>query len=152
MGIAMLSMQTRYALKAMIELALIPQDERLSASEIAAKTGISLKFLEATLGILRRSDLIESKLGKNGGYRLTRSPEETNFAEIIRVTNGPIALLPCVSKNFYKPCADCQDESSCRLRMVMNAARNHVLTVLENVSLADAVKQTDDVERHLDSL
>ncbi len=145
-------MQTRYALKAMIELALIAPEERLSASEISAKTGISLKFLEATLAILRRSDLIESKMGKNGGYRLARLPVETSFADIIRVTNGPIALIPCVSKNFYKPCADCKDERSCRLKLVMNAARNHVLAVLEQVTLADAVQQPIDMERYLESL
>lgn len=148
----MLSMETRYALKAMMDLAALPYGDSRSVAEIAESTGVPRKFLEAIVVKLKRHQLVESRRGKLGGYRLCRQAEEISFADIIRVTNGPIALIPCTSKYFYRPCADCPDEASCRLHTIMAAARDQILTVLEKVTLSEAVGTPDAFAQYMETL
>src|SRR5690348_11149131 len=134
----MLSQRGRYALKAMINLARGGPGARQVAL-IAADEAIPRKFLEAIMSDLRRANLVESTRGKLGGYRLARPADLITFGEIIRVTDGPLALIPCASRNFYRRCNDCKDEALCILRRIMTRVRNEVSEVLDRTTLADAL-------------
>jgi len=134
----MLSQRGRYALKAMINLARSGPGSR-QVSAIAAEEDIPRKFLEGIMSDLRRAQLVESARGKTGGYRLARPATLITFGEIVRLTDGPIALVSCVSVNFYERCDDCADEAACALRRVMGRARDEVSKVLDRTSLADAL-------------
>ncbi len=135
----MLSQRCRYALKAMINLARAEGVSR-QVSAIAAEESIPRKFLEAIMSDLRRGELVDSARGKTGGYRLARPSDLITFGQIIRLTDGPLALLPCASRNFYKRCDDCPDETACVLRKIMADVRNEVSEILDRTTLADALR------------
>ena len=134
----MLSQRGRYALKAMINLARGGPGPTQVAL-ISADEAIPRKFLEAIMSDLRRANLVESTRGKLGGYRLARPADLITFGEIVRVTDGPLALIPCASRNFYRRCDDCKDETLCILRRIMTRVRNEVSEVLDRTTLADAL-------------
>ena len=134
----MLSQRGRYALKAMIDLARCGAPAR-QVSAIAAEENIPRKFLEGIMSELRNAGLVTSARGKMGGYRLARSPDLITFGEIIRLTDGPLALIPCASRNFYRRCDDCRDETACALRRIMVLVRNEVSDILDQTTLADAL-------------
>jgi Rrf2 family protein len=135
----MLSQRGRYALKAMLDLARVPHRQPRQVSGIAADENIPRKFLEAIMSELRQAGLVESVRGKLGGYRLVRPAGLITFGEIMRITDGPLALLPCVSHKFYRRCDDCLDERACALRRVMAVVRREVSDVLDRTTLADAI-------------
>ncbi len=135
----MLSQRCKYALKAMINLARTPEGCRCVA-DIAEQENIPRKFLEAIMSDLRRGLLVESARGKLGGYRLARPADLITFGEIVRLVDGPLALLPCASRNFYRRCDDCPDETACALRRVLVDARNELSGVLDRTTLADPIK------------
>ena len=134
----MLSQRGRYALKALINLARSDASAR-QVSAIAAEEKIPRKFLEAIMSDLRKAHLVESARGKLGGYRLARPADVITFGQVIRITDGPLALVPCVSQNFYRRCDDCVDEATCTLRRVMGRVRNEVSEILDRTTLADAL-------------
>ena len=136
----MLSMQSRYALKALMHLAAAETSEPVSINHISQTSGMPRKFLEAILVQLKRQNIVISRMGKTGGYTLARPASQISFAEVIRTMDGPIALLPCASKNFYRPCDDCTSEDVCGLRLIMIRARDQILDVLEHTTIADAVE------------
>ena len=136
----MLSQRSRYALKALIHLAGETGHAPVSIGSIATAANISRKFLEAILNDLKREGLVVSTRGKHGGYLLAKRPADISFAEIIRVSEGPLALFPCASVNFYRPCADCEVET-CELRRVLASARDAMANVLEQTNLADAAAE-----------
>ena len=109
-------------------------------SEIASNENISQKFLESILLTLRKTGFLGSKKGKGGGYYLIKEPKNITMASVIRVLEGPIAMVPCVSLNFYEKCDDCPDEDKCAVHSVMIEVRDSTLKVLENKTLADFVK------------
>ena len=135
----MLSQRARYALKAMISLARSEPGSR-QVSAIAAEENIPRKFLEGIMSELRRAGLVESARGKTGGYRLARPADLITFGDIIRHTDGPLALAPCVSRNFYKRCDDCVDEATCALRRVLARVRNVASEILDQTTLAAAIR------------
>ncbi|HUH34349.1 MAG TPA: Rrf2 family transcriptional regulator [Moheibacter sp.] len=135
----MLTKKTKYGLKAMTYLAKNYKGNPILISEIAEKEKIPLKFLESILLELRKSGLLASKKGKGGGYFLNLPAEEINIASIFRVLEGPIALLPCVSLNYYKKCDDCVDEEACSLNRLMVRVRDKTLNVLEHQYLTDLI-------------
>ena len=136
----MLSQRCRYALKAMINLARADGASR-GVSTIAAEESIPRKFLEAIMADLRRGELVDSARGKMGGYRLARPADLITFGQVIRLIDGPLALLACASQNFYKRCDDCTDETTCVLRRIMANVRNEVSEILDRTTLAGAVSQ-----------
>lgn len=138
----MLSQRSRYALKALLRLAADTGHAPVPVGQIAQATGVSRKFLEAILNDLRREGLVESTRGKLGGYRLARPPERISFAEVIRASEGPLALFPCASVNFYRPCGDCE-VATCALRQVLARAREGLAEVLEASTLASALAQAE---------
>ena len=136
----MLSQRGRYAIKALLNLARHDGASR-DVGTISAEESIPRKFLEAIMSDLRRARLVESTRGKLGGYRLARPPDLITFGEIMRVTNGPLALISCASRAFYRRCDDCQDEATCILRRVMGVVRDEVSDILDRTTLADALRE-----------
>ena len=107
-------------------------------SEIARKKKIPIKFLENILLELKNVGILDSKKGKGGGYFFKESPSNITLAKVMRLLDGPIALLPCVSLNFYERCKNC-DEKSCGLRDTLIMARDATLKILEKKTVADLV-------------
>lgn len=135
----MLSKKTKYGLKALTYIARKRCDNPVLISEIASSENISQKFLESILLTLRKTGVLGSKKGKGGGYYMIKDPKDITIASMIRVLEGPIAMVPCVSLNFYEKCSDCPDEDRCAVHGVMIEVRDSTLKVLENKTLADFV-------------
>lgn len=133
----MLSKKTKYGIKALTFLARQENQEPVAIAEIAKSENISIKFLESILLLLRHSGFLGAKKGKGGGYYLIKDPREINMAVVYRILEGPIALLPCASHNFYEKCNDCTDEAACAVRKLMIEVRDNTLKILESNSLAD---------------
>lgn len=140
----MLSKKTQYAFRALIDLAENYGKGPILISDISSRKNIPLKFLENILNELKKADFLESKKGKGGGYILKMPPKKINLAAVIRIINGPIALLPCVSLNFYKRCDDCNEEN-CGLRRVMAITRDATLKILVKKTLADILANKGEV-------
>lgn len=132
----MLSKKSQYAFKALTCLAEKYDQGPVLISEISKKKKIPLKFLENILLELKKADILDSKKGKGGGYFLKRSPDKIKIATIIRLINGPIAMLPCVSLYFYERCKNC-NEKHCGLHDMMIEVRDATLNIVENRSLKD---------------
>jgi Rrf2 family protein len=133
-----LTQKTRYALKALLELAALPAGASLSSSAIAARRAIPVKFLEAILAELQRDGLVRAKRGRSGGYQLAQSAGAISFGGVVRLMEGPLALLPCVSKTHYRRCADCSEYRACELRKVFRGVRDSTAAILDGWTLADA--------------
>lgn len=109
-------------------------------SDIAKSETISRKFLESILLELKKTGMLGSRKGKGGGYYLRQQPDEIIVAHVYRTLEGPIAMVPCVSLNFYERCEDCPDEAACAVHHLMIRVRDNTLKVLENTTLADLMK------------
>ena len=105
-------------------------------SELARSEKLPQRFLENILLELKKMGILGSKLGKTGGYYLIRNPEEINLLEIVRLTEGSIALLRCTSVKYYEPCDHCKDEMTCAIRGTFKDIRDYTFSKLENTSLA----------------
>ena len=134
----MLSKKTQYALKALGYLAAKYGEGPVLISEISEHKKIPLKFLETILLDLKKANILDSKKGKGGGYYLLNSPKKITLAQAIRVVGGPIAMLPCVSLNFYEKCEDC-DEATCGLNRAMMQTRDATLKILEKKTLLELI-------------
>ena len=132
----MLSKKTQYALQALSYMVEKHSDDPILIAEIARQKNIPIKFLENILLSLRKAGFLESKKGKHGGYFFAQAPEKIKLSSIFRIIEGPIALLPCVSLNFYEKCADC-NEKKCGINKVMAAVRDNTLIILDNKTVAD---------------
>jgi Rrf2 family protein len=141
----MLSQKAKYALRALIMLAEQPGDDLVLIADIAERENIPRKFLEAILVELRKHGLLFAKRGKSGGYRLARTPSEITFGEVIRLIDGHIAPIPCASKFAFKPCTDCGDPAACSTRWLMIQVRDATAAVLDNRTLADALRHRQSV-------
>lgn len=137
----MLSKKCRYAIHALVYLAEQPSDEPVHISDIAEAKNIPRKFLEAILLELRKARILRSQRGKGGGYFLNKPASEINLMEVIRLMDGAIALLPCVSLNFYEPCDECPSERACRVRKAFIDVRDRTLGILATCSLDQLVKR-----------
>lgn len=144
----MLSQKTRYALKALLELAALPAGATLSAAAISAQRTIPVKFLEAILVELKRGGLVRGQRGRSGGYQLARSADAISFGAVVRLMEGPLALLPCVSQTQYRRCADCPDERACELNRIFRSVRHSTAAILDDWTLADA-RAKAGLESHL---
>jgi len=133
----MLSKKTIYAFHALTYLGKQEDRTPILISEVATKTAVPKKFLESILLDLRKAGILNSKMGKGGGYYLLKNPEDVPLAKIIRMFNGPIALLPCVSLNYHEPCDNWDDEYHRGLHMVMEEVRDETLKILTNKTLKD---------------
>lgn len=133
----MLSKKTKYGIKALTFLANRTEQCPVQISEISKAENISHKFLESILLTLRKAGVLGSKKGKGGGYYLLKPALEIKMTDVIRALEGPIAMVPCVSLNFYEKCDDCPDENACSVHKLMIQVRDNTLHVLRNTTLAD---------------
>ena len=135
----MLSRKTKYALKALSHLARRKTNDPVQISVISESENISLKFLESILLSLKKAGYLGSKKGKGGGYYLLEKSRTTPIASFYRSLEGPIAMVPCVSLNFYEKCEDCNDEDECDVHNLMIQVRDKTLSILENTTLEEFV-------------
>ncbi|GAB3516243.1 RrF2 family transcriptional regulator [Emticicia fontis] len=139
----MISKKAKYALKALKLLSeRFESKQPVLIAEIAEKENIPKKFLEAILLELRNNGILHSQKGKGGGYQLRLPPEQVTIAKIVRIVDGPIAPMLCVSLHFYGKCDDCTDEVTCRIRPIMEKVRDANLAVYEHTTLRDLMEET----------
>jgi len=135
----MISKKTKYGIKALTYLAKQENNMPVQIATIAKSENISQKFLESILLTLRKSGFLGSKKGKGGGYYLLKEPKVIKMASVMRILEGPIAMLPCVSLNFYEKCNDCPDEKTCTIHNLMIEVRDSALSIFDNKTLADLI-------------
>lgn len=134
----MLSKKAQYAFRALTVLVENYKKGPVLIADISKKRKIPLKFLENILLELKKNDILESKKGKGGGYSLKGNPSKTYIATVIRIVDGPISMLPCVSLYFYERCKNC-NEKNCGLHDIMKNVRDATLKILERRTLQDLV-------------
>src|SRR5208337_2494149 len=137
----MLSNKTKYALKALLVLAKEYGQGPVLISDIAQREDIPRKFLELILLELKNQGILQSRKGKGGGYFLARPPQLLSVGHVVRILDGPLAPLPCVSRTAYMRCRECRDEKTCGIRMVMKEVRDATAKILDSTSLADMLKR-----------
>ena len=138
----MLSQKCKYALQALLVLARENSNDLLLVSDIAERENLPKKFLEAILLELNRNGLVRSRRGRGGGYALAKPADLITFGQVVRIMDGPLAPLSCVSVNYYRRCDDCKDEQACAIRRVMRRVRDAIAAELDGTSLAQAVTET----------
>ncbi len=143
----MLSNKTKYALKALLVLAKEYGQGPVLISDIAQREDIPRKFLELILLELKNQGILQSKKGKGGGYALAREPQAISVGHVIRILDGPIAPLPCVSRTAYRRCVECRDERTCGIRMVMKDVRDATADIVDSTTLGDVLKRVEMVVR-----
>lgn len=148
----MLSHKAKYALKALTVLAKEYGQGPILISVIAQRESVPHKFLELILLELKNQGILQSKKGKGGGYFLARPPQLVPVGEVLRAIDGPIGLLPCVSKTAYARCEECRDERTCGIRLIMKDVRDAASQILDMTSLADLLKRSDQVARGKEGL
>ncbi len=135
----MIAKKTKYGLKALVFIARNSSGNPVQIKTISESEQISRKFLESILLSLKSHGLLGSKKGKFGGYYLLKTPEEIKMSAVIRILEGPIAMVPCVSLNFYEKCEDCKEPDHCAVRNLMEAVRDSTLEIYNNRTLADLI-------------
>ena len=135
----MISQKAKYALRALVALAQVKPGETMMISEIARDQKIPKKFLEQILLDLKHHGLLVSRRGKSGGYLLLRDPADISFGEVLRIIDGPLAPLPCLSKIAYRRCDDCPSEETCEVRRVFARVANATRKVLDETTIADSL-------------
>ncbi|MBI1227608.1 MAG: Rrf2 family transcriptional regulator [Bacteroidetes bacterium] len=138
----MLTQKAKYAIKALVYLA--ENEGLVKTKDIADNAHIPKKFLESILVELKSHKLVTSVQGAAGGYQLLKKPAEIDLVAIHRIFEGPIALLPCASPNFYQPCADCEDVVACKLRMAMVEVHKKTLEAFQNITLESLLETPVD--------
>ncbi|WP_260927634.1 RrF2 family transcriptional regulator [Novosphingobium sp. 9] len=136
----MISNKARYAFRALLALACAPEGEATASADIAARYAIPHKFLEQILIDLKKAGVLDSKRGKYGGYVMLRPADTVTFGEILRLFEGPLAPLSCLSRQSYRRCDDCPSEAQCALRREFGAAYDAYRSVLDSRTLADALR------------
>ncbi len=139
----MLSQKCKYALRALIVLARAPDDELMLVGDIAEQESLPKKFLEAILLELNRNGLVRSRRGRGGGYALAKTADRITFGQVVRIMDGPLAPLSCVSVNYYRRCDDCKSEQDCEIRRVMQRVRDAIADELDGTTLAAALETPD---------
>ena len=138
----MISKKALYAIRALMSLARVAP-QAMNTGEIVQANDLPRKFLEVILLDLKRARITISERGREGGHRLARPPGEINLAEIIRVIDGPLAMLPCASVTSYRACDDCPDVENCQIKRAFSKGRDALAGVLENTTLADLVERPE---------
>lgn len=143
----MLSKKTKYAIHALIHLARHKDEGPILISTIAEKERIPQKFLEAILLDLKKNGILASKKGKGGGYYLLKDPEEVNMADVMRLFDGAIAFLPCVTYKYYERCEECKDEETCGIRDAFLQVRNATVDILKASTLAKVIAREEKLKK-----
>ena len=145
----MITKKSKYAIKALIYLAKKKETNTpVLIEEISKEERIPKKFLEAILLDLRKAGYLGSKKGKGGGYYLIKAAEEINMAEVLRIFDGPIALIPCVAHKYYEPCEECIDEVTCPIREVFRVIREQTVATLKENSFSELLTKEKKLKRY----
>ena len=136
----MLSQKTRYTIRALQHLADTWRQGPIRLDTIAEAQNIPRKFLTVILAEMVREGRVISHRGRDGGYELALDPIDIRYGDIIRLTRGSLALVPCASRNAHETCQNCLPEAECRLRGLMLTLRDEMAAMLDRVSLADPIK------------
>ncbi|SON53639.1 Cysteine metabolism repressor [Hartmannibacter diazotrophicus] len=136
----MITQKAKYAFKALLFLSKPSGEEPMQIEDIAAQTGVPRKFLEHILLTLKNNGLIASRRGRHGGYILIKDPATVSLGHVLRMIDGPIAPLPCLSKTAYRPCPDCKSEENCAIRKVFGDVYAATLLAMEGMTLADLMR------------
>ncbi len=142
----MISKKTIYAFKALIHLAGIPSGQPVLIADLAKDENIPRKFLEFILLSLRKGGLLQSRIGKGGGYTLALPANKISIGSVVRILEGDIAPVPCLSTTNYARCEECQDEATCGIRLTMADVNIALANVLDGLTLADMVERSE-IER-----
>jgi Rrf2 family protein len=140
----MISKKTKYGLQALLLLAREYGQGPLLIADLAERERIPKKFLEYILLQLKNAGVLQSQKGKGGGYFLARPPAEISVGRAIRILEGPLAPVPCVSETAYQRCTECDDEASCGIRLVMKDVRDAMAEILDHTSLQDMLQRSKD--------
>jgi len=135
----MISQKAKYALRALLALAKADAGQSLLIADIAEQQKIPKKFLEQILLELKNQGFVTSRRGKLGGYALLKTADKISFSAILRMIDGPIAPLPCLSIIAYRPCSDCSSEDECEIRRVFSRVANETRLILDQTTIADAL-------------
>jgi Rrf2 family protein len=141
----MITQKMKYALKALLALAdeaAEPVPAPLTIEQIAKRSGTPKRFLEHILLDVRNAGVIASTRGRSGGYVLSKAPSDVSISELLRLIDGPIAPLPCLSRRAYQRCEDCTDEATCRIRKVFAEVFWTYLLIIESLTLADMLRSS----------
>jgi len=144
---AMLSKRSKYAINALVYLARqrkLDEQRKVQASEISEKQNIPRKFLESILLDLKHNGILGSKAGRGGGYYLRKDPQDVNLAEIHRIFDGAIGLLPCVTYQYYEKCEECIDEETCGIRQAILEVRNNTVEILKRNTLEHILRTEEE--------
>jgi Rrf2 family protein len=143
----LLSKKSKYGLKALLMLAKDAGKGPRLVSELAEREKLPKKFLESILFELKCHGVVQSKKGRGGGYLLRRKPSEITFGEVIRLLDGPLAAVPCVSQTAYARCTECIDEQTCGVRLAMKQVRDATAAILDHTTLADVNTRVSRMRR-----
>ena len=145
----MITQRTKYALKALVALAdaRAGDDPALRIEDVAERSGAPKRFLEHILLDLKRAGLIGSKRGRGGGYVMIKEPRTISLGEVLRLSDGPLAPLPCLSRRAYQRCEDCTDEATCRVRAVFGGFYATYILMIESLTIADILHDAAPLER-----
>lgn len=135
----MLSKRCKYALKALLALARRPAGERVSAARLADEEKLPRQFLDRILLDMNRQGWVDSRRGPKGGHALAVAPASITFGAVVRAIDGPLALLPCVSKTAYRRCDDCSDEEACAVRGVFAEVREAASALMDRYTIEQAL-------------
>jgi Rrf2 family protein len=138
----MLTMRTRYALKALTFLAEREGREPTLIGDLSARGGIPKKYLEAILRELKQHGILSAQRGRGGGYSLLKPPSQVTLADVIRALDGPIAPVPCLSRTAYRPCDECRNERVCGVRLVLRDVHEAMVDALERTTLEALLDRT----------
>jgi len=145
----MLTKKSKYGIKALIFLGKNYGAQPVQIMRIATEEQIPKKFLEQILLELRNAGLLYSVKGAKGGYSLNKDPKDIRLTQVIRLLDGPIALLPCVSLNFYQKCDECKSEEVCGIRDTFVEVRDAMLQILNDTSIADIIEKESSINLNL---
>ena len=139
----MISNKAKYALRALLAIAAQPAGDALTSIEIAKRHRIPHKFLEQILLDMKKAGILESRRGKLGGYVMLRPADTISFGEVLRIFEGPLAPLPCLSRNSYRRCDDCESEARCEIRREFARSYEASRQVLDSRTIADALHESE---------
>lgn len=143
----MLSKKAKYAINALVFIAKNEDEQPISVSKISENQNIPLKFLESILTELKNARVVNSKKGKYGGYSLNGDPNDISMAMVMRLFDGAIALLPCVTYKYYERCEECTDEETCGIRQIAMEIRNETVKRLKSATLSDIIQREKQLKK-----
>ena len=140
----MLSQRTRYSIRALQHLARHYGEGPIQLVEIATAQNIPAKFLTVILSELSRAGLVATMRGRDGGYWLALAPVDVRYGDILRLTDGALALVPCASRYAHQPCKNCVPEEECELRRIRIKVRDETAAILDKLTLADRFEMAQE--------